>query len=131
MKRIQIHTLGPWEYRYYAGGCILVSKHPRPGSLSVRDTLKGVRVTTETIIRDDQSNVDQLSPDARLVAAAPELLNALRQMVDAATMPWAQSRNIAVGADGTPNDLGMAIDMARTTLAKATGKKKSSPRRAH
>ncbi len=65
------HTPGPWEFRVYSGGCTIVSKHDQPGR-SVRDHLKGVAVLVDARINDDQSNAHEASPDARLIAAAPE-----------------------------------------------------------
>lgn len=73
------HTPGPWEFRVYAGGCIIVSKHDAPGR-SVRDWLKGVSVIVDAQIDDDQGNAHEASPDAHLIAAAPELLKALKDL---------------------------------------------------
>lgn len=74
------HTPGPWEFRVYAGGCTIVSKHDQPGR-SVRDYLKGVEVKVDANIHDDQSNAADASPDARLIAAAPDLLAALEALI--------------------------------------------------
>ena len=71
------HTPGPWEFRVYSDGCTIVSKHDAPGR-SVRDWLKGVSVKVDVEINDDQSNASMASPDARLIAAAPDLLTALQ-----------------------------------------------------
>jgi hypothetical protein len=48
------HTPGPWERRL----------------------VDGVSVSVENRIQDDQSNADELSPNARMIAAAPELAGA-------------------------------------------------------
>jgi len=72
-------TPGPWEFRTYAGGCIVVSTHDAPGR-SVRDHLKGVKVIVDTQIHDDQSNASDASADARLIVAAPVLYEALKYM---------------------------------------------------
>ena len=69
MSKIE-HTQQPWEFRVYSEGCTIVSKHTAPGR-SVRDALKGVQVRVAAEINDDQSNVHEASPDARLLALAP------------------------------------------------------------
>jgi hypothetical protein len=73
------HTPGPWEFRIYARGCTIVSTHDEPG-ISVRAALKGVSVLVDAMVRDDQSNAHEVSPDARLIAAAPDLLEACEAM---------------------------------------------------
>jgi len=75
------HTPGPWEFRVYADGCTIVSKHDAPGR-SVRDWLKGVSIKVDAEIDDDQSNARQASPDALLIVAAPELLTAGEALVE-------------------------------------------------
>ncbi len=65
------YTPGPWEFHVYSGGCTIVSKHDVPGK-QVRDSLKGVSVTVDAQIRDDQSNLHEASADARLIATAPD-----------------------------------------------------------
>lgn len=104
------HTPGPWEFRVYSNGCTIVSKHDRPGS-SVRDALKGVSVIVEARIDDDQRNAREASPDARLIAAAPELLEALR---------WAMRYMEAANPTHTPA-YRKHHEEARAAIAKATG----------
>lgn len=74
------HTPGPWEFRYYGDGCTIVSKHNAPGR-NIRDALKGVSVSVNAIIADDQSNAHEASADARLIVAAPELLEAMKSVI--------------------------------------------------
>jgi hypothetical protein len=69
-------TPGPWEFRMYAGGCTIVSAHDEPGT-TVRARLKGVTVSVDAFIYDDQSNAAQAPPDARLIVASPDMLVAL------------------------------------------------------
>jgi hypothetical protein len=69
-------TPGPWEFRVYSNGCTIVSQHCEPGR-TVRAWLKGVKVSVDADIDDDQSNAHEASPDARLIASAPSLYEAL------------------------------------------------------
>lgn len=105
-KGIAQHTPGPWEFRFYSKGCTIVSTHNAPGR-SVRDALKGVSVRVDAEINDDQSNAHEASPDARLISAAPELLDACRDALDTLEMEGV--------ADGD------TADKLRKAIAKATG----------
>ena len=75
-------TPGPWEFRVYAEGCTVVSKHDQPGR-SVRQGLRGVSVKVAAHVRDDQSNAREASTDARLIVAAPDLLDVCEAIVTA------------------------------------------------
>lgn len=78
MSNEKKHTPGPWQFRVYQSGCTIISTQPQfPGSM-VMDRLKGVTVDVHALIDDDQSNASEASPDARLIAAAPCLLEALK-----------------------------------------------------
>jgi hypothetical protein len=107
------HTPGPWEFRTYTGGCTVVSSHEEPGT-SVRDRLKGVTIKIDAIIRDDQSNASDASPDARLICAAPDLLEACIR-----ALPYLRDHIGMTRYEG-PGDR-IALDLCEEAIAKATG----------
>jgi hypothetical protein len=92
MKEIEMskHTPGPWAYAW-AGGIALVFQ-------------KG-EATIASIPYDDDNEIPQVEANARLIAAVPDLLEALKgvlRVADRATVEF---------------------DAARAAIAKATGEK--------
>jgi hypothetical protein len=59
---------------------------------------------------------EQAQANARLIAAAPELLAALRQLADACEMPWMQTRMQGASCG---NDVALAMQTANAAIAKA------------
>ena len=117
------HTPGPWEFRMYAGGCVIVSKHDAPGS-SVRARLKGVTVKVDAVIYDDQSNAHEASPDARLIAAAPDLLEALEKALPIIEAEAERREEAPISQDQRVGYWSEMRDLANEfadTIDKATG----------
>lgn len=98
------HTPGPWEWRYCVGGYPELV-HPKRGLLLVMDAVReGMHRATLRFARRTTSDVGGLmfkaaeffvapgkgvadlqvptNPDMRLIAAAPDLLEALRDLVE-------------------------------------------------
>lgn len=91
MKEIEMskHTPGPWAYAW-AGGIALVFQ-------------KGEATIASSIPYDDDNEIPQVEANARLIAAVPDLLEALKgvlRVADRATVEF---------------------DAARAAIAKATG----------
>ena len=108
------YTPAPWEFRVYASGCTIVSAQDAAGR-SVRDSLKGVEVRVSANIADDQSNAHEASPDARLIAAAPELLEALQGLANAL--------QAKPGRRGLLDAVPHQLEIARAVISKARGVK--------
>jgi hypothetical protein len=120
------HTLGPWRWREYGGRIELVAPHS--GTLLVMDfTRKGwsgaqprfaIRSDSMGGIMRDASDMDfENHPDARLIAAAPDLLEACKELCRRL------EANELVNRPSNPcNHYDQpAYDRARAAIAKATG----------
>ena len=90
------HTQGPWAVRGIPTGQRYIGPSQDGGAPSVALVLSRVNVPDE-----------RLAADARLIAAAPELLEALQSVI------WAE--------DSQPDHREDAIRHARAAIAKATG----------
>ncbi|HHW2860376.1 TPA: hypothetical protein ACUUCQ_005146 [Pseudomonas aeruginosa] len=88
------HTPGPWEIERYSDGLIQIVGDVR----IVSDDEENVTTVVEAVARGDEAN-------ARLIAAAPELLEALQVCI--------QQITALCSADDVP-------DQARAAIAKAT-----------
>ena len=96
MKKQQQHTPGPWAYIVPDGHVV---RHPQ-----IYSDFGPVANATWL----GENKLDQLNANARLIAAAPELLEALEEIVSAADGDgWSQ-----LDAD---------LRKARAAIAKATG----------
>jgi len=84
------HTRGPWE----AVHCI-----NRPHTIQIE--------SPEGILAEVFGSSGENAANARLIAAAPDLLYMLR---------W-----LAYNAERSGADMGLALDVAKDTIAKATG----------
>ena len=102
------HTPGPWEVLEGKPGFGVNRAHLR---VIVRQPDSFVPLYVADCIRE--GSLDETRANARLIAAAPELLAALRNLLADAT---------ALGIDDSPFS-GVAIE-ARNAIAKATGVKK-------
>ncbi|MDO4708233.1 MAG: hypothetical protein Q4B94_00150 [Pseudomonadota bacterium] len=89
-----------------------MSKHT-PGPWSARDIY--VRDKNDTIVALMGDEVEQSLADARLIAAAPELLEALKELVawDLESLP----EEVSLGYSGIEQD----IARAKAAIVKATG----------
>lgn len=115
------HTEGPWEWQSFDGGKTVFLGTPNRGRLVVLDGLKGLRFS----LRDAQdkggimktANGENIAnfPDARLIAAAPELFNACKMLAAASSE----------GMCGAVRDiLNEAIYLARAAILKVEADQK-------
>lgn len=99
-------------------------KHtPGPWKVESRTT-QGQFVTETHIVAEDGSHIAEVSPceiepNARLIAAAPELLEALRPLQVWAEHARREAR--AYGREGEADYMGELADNARAAVAKAEG----------
>lgn len=98
------HTPGPWRVTEMCGQ----ATSPRDGYfVSLVDSL-GVRSDIATVRRCPTINAGEVAANARLIAAAPELYEALKELV---------STIDALGTQG-----GNKMERARAAIAKAEGR---------
>ena len=97
LKHKSFHTEGPWHYREGHNGEFLITCES--GGFAPIARVKGDKRTT---LKDAKAN-------ARLIAAAPELLAALYAMMDNCYDP------------DRDDDIVQAFDAARDAIAKAEG----------
>lgn len=112
--KTQSHTQGPWEFCWQPTACTIVSTRNRPGS-SVRASLRGVVVVVEAAIPADPSKAVEVSPDARLIVAAPDLLVALNGLIDAIDFEGNGSIHFSPGTAYERE----VLTIARAAVAKA------------
>ena len=107
------HTPGPWFHipRARDGHCDLVSI--REGRADAAFIQIGSPVCERPILDYPHDNVQ--TANARLVAAAPELLEACRLLMKGEPMQQGERNGYIMGA------LSTAIDAARAAIAKAEG----------
>jgi hypothetical protein len=108
MKTKTQHTPGPWESFCYGPEGTKI----RAGDVAVA-TLAGHA-------RGDGEAARALVADGHLIAAAPELLTALRELVGASEA-YASSEPDMPSHRATCHDLDAALEQARAAIAKAEG----------
>jgi hypothetical protein len=96
------HTPGPWHARQWQ--CRAVTSVGR-----ISDNALGFEQIAECSANGRQVSTEQEEADARLIAAAPELLEALEDLIDAHAVPSTACKERG------------AYDKARAVIAKATG----------
>lgn len=97
------HTPGPWTVATYTGNC---------GAYHITEAEKMISGMHDAEgWTESQSMMDEAN--ARLIAAAPELLEALEYCERAMTL--------AVACSGATPEEGSALQKARAAIAKATG----------
>src|SRR3990167_4592797 len=110
------HTKGPWAWQEMGGWRLVGQWGMRPIVLSAK--ARNGKGPGKFALRDDESDLlipfDPNHPDARLIAAAPDLLEACRAWVD-----WMDSPG--GGTDKTSDDEDKMIDAMRDAIAKAEG----------
>lgn len=126
------HTPGPWHWFEREDGYVYLAT-PDRGHLYVMDfARKGMRGATPRfslwngddrgrqggIMHDFLEAGGTLHPDARLIAAAPELLDALIEAVDCGMVPISSAKD---GGASTHSRQVRCADMIRAALAKAAG----------
>lgn len=105
MKTSTSHTPGPWYFKHACGSVAEVVPH----DMSWKASIDGVVMA---------------EPNARLIAAAPELLEALRNLLDYANKYSDTMAAIGRGATqlGELADSVSVSGMARAAIAKAEGR---------
>lgn len=98
------HAPGPWSYVWEPKGFTIDAPGAPMGQVYVA-----------TLIGDPN---DRMEANARLIAAAPDLLNALQWFMD-----WTEKHrlNVAECIDGVPRECPIVL-IARDVIARATGK---------
>jgi hypothetical protein len=104
------HTEGPWEV---AGGT------NKNGDLFVWPVLKPGEMGGHGVAKVCGEYDDQVQANARLIAAAPELLEALRATVDLLEEAHQYESDNGHGGDDGPCPYCDGIDAARAALEKA------------
>jgi len=111
------HTPGPWEVAHYDGeewyGCD-VSVFARISSVNHRSV---ARIYGDGVLAHNPNNAER-DANARLIAAAPEMLEALEKAV-----PWL-GKMIADGGhlnSVLPRACEIALDQAEAAISKARG----------
>jgi len=100
------HTPGPWrEMEISPGEWFIFANHPKVGEVSHAEIRSGC---------DEASELGDMSANARLIAAAPQLLEALECMIVGACA-------VAVPHAGERQVLTDAVALAREAIAAATG----------
>ena len=95
------HTPGPWDIHESEGR---IEIHPA-------DDIDGLRVIADLVFGDTLS-ADECRANARLIAAAPDLLEALKQI-----LPMAEKAYCQLGAIGWKE-----IEYARQSINRAEGR---------
>jgi hypothetical protein len=99
------HTPGPWIWRGKSGSLHRVGEPPYP---------YGARVLAPTYEYDSGVDTEVSDADACLIAAAPDLLAALRAMV-------AEFEKFSRYGSPIARDANEAMRAARSAIARATG----------
>ncbi|OKS29626.1 hypothetical protein [Pseudomonas aeruginosa] len=89
----QSHTPGPWEIERYSDGLIQIVGNIR----AVSDHEEHVTTVVEAVTRGDEAN-------AKLIAASPDLLEALQAVVNYGVMTgddWIEEKVLAAIAKAT------------------------------
>lgn len=108
------HTPGPWTASLAYGGGTAIWIAPQDG---VKMVLQGAQCLRSDTIKYEQISVDQLDANATLIAASPDLLDALKaskQALAAAIEALAINEEAAALCE-------QAEDIADRAIAKATG----------
>ena len=106
------HTPGPWLFRTAptsAGLCHIVSAADWRGAFIYGD---GIRIGVD----DALPKAQELAANARLIAAAPDLLEALE-----AILPFIPRTSASEGGASKYSENVKAADMVRAAIAKARG----------
>lgn len=115
----QLHTPGPWTLQELDGDEVYMIGLPQK---------VGFKVVAEVTFGYDEPWDTQQHANARLIAAAPDLLEALKRLTRAyvSTMESGRDRIVALGGDCDPVDVMERGDpylgLAKDAIAKAEGR---------
>ena len=112
------HTKGPWHWRKFGNHWALTTTHS--GSLIVLDCVRKGMQGADFRVRVEPCRMVPFTedhPDARLIAAAPELLSALKSAVN--DYEFLISDHPELDPDG---EFPKRLEGIRAVLAKAEGK---------
>jgi len=110
------HTPGPWNASYAYGGGTAIWIAPETGPAMV---LQGAQCLRSDSVKHEQISVDQLSENAALMAASPDLLAALRR-ISLAAMARDNIMGDACALLAAQAELRDANKQAMEAIAKAT-----------
>lgn len=126
MTQTATHTPGPWtarqDCRSYRNRGVFSGGNPdQSGNQNAWAIYGHARIATLTE-SEAWLPQTQIEANARLIAAAPDLLAALVATADAldSTRPYLAARD-AVAFDAIHKEVRQAVDSARAAIAKATG----------
>lgn len=102
------HTPGPWLAKYDVNGFYEISGEAVATPIPTASGVKTFMLQTRVAFTYEEGEIDEAN--ARLIASAPELLEALRGLLDAHAVPSSICKERP------------AYDAARAAIAKAEGK---------
>ena len=99
------HSQGPWEISYLQSNVVVV---PRKG---------GENVIAKTYVSGDCADLEQADQNARLIAAAPDLLESALSLVSLWD-EWASKSDFL--SEPLRRSLEMRVEESRSAISKAT-----------
>lgn len=110
------HTPGPWEVRHsgYANTPFVIFSGDKKPNFRSKFPLSGVHAIAE-IFHDEGPDHEQQEADARLIAAAPEMLELLKELVS-------QLENTCTSDIESGDACVVSVGPAKRIIAKATGR---------
>lgn len=116
------HTPGPWKIRATGGPSVHVTG---PKEMAPGRKFTGPPGDVVAFVHDERGEREE-NPNARLIAAAPDLLEALEQLLWLAeprcsALELEASRHPTEGRPGSARMARRSVDHARAAIAKARG----------
>jgi len=114
------HTPGPWKLEPY-DSCLAGEDFQWGGIWAGPVMLDGINYGQPPHTPIKPETLERMEADARLIAAAPDLLEALQEATSALEWRWERVANRAAPVHETA--IQEAYNQARAAIAKATGEK--------